>query len=477
MVGRVFVVPPDWGELQASIDGEVLLPLADGYEQLSRPFNRRFDQLRPQAVVRCASRDDVAEAVRFAREMGLQGALRSGGHGFANHASPAGFMIDVSPINTVKVCGDEVEVGAGTSLGHVYETLDSHGLTIAGGTCPAVGMAGLTLGGGLGILGRSYGLTSDRLTRADIVLADGRSISCSAQRHSDLFWALQGAGANNFGVVTSLTFDPIHAPTRAVNTHASWSIWQAASVIDAWQRWAPAAPGRLAASLKVTVPLELSHPPRVDLYATLFGEEAEADELLRQLLANPGMKPREVASICADYGTTRHFWAALGATEAGGTNSGGPGESGARLHVKSEFLRGPLPGEVIDRMLTALLKNRSRYQFRELDFMPWGGAYAHRRPYETAFAHRDETFLLKQSVSVRLDAPPAVDAAAAQKSADLWEATRPVASDRSFHNFADPDLKGWANAYYGENLERLMHVKARYDPDNTFRHAQSIPLP
>ena len=194
---------------------------------------------------------DVSEAILFARRHGLGLGARSGGHSLAGHSTTTGMLVDVSPMRSVSVAGDVATVGAGARLGQVYEALQDHGLTIPAGTCPSVGVAGLTLGGGLGILGRKYGVTSDRLLGAEIVLADGRILQCDEHHEEDLFWALRGAGAGNFGVVTSLVFRAVPAPD-ATNFHLAWSFAAASAVVEAWQQWAPTGPDELAASLKIT---------------------------------------------------------------------------------------------------------------------------------------------------------------------------------------------------------------------------------
>ena len=167
---------PDWEALQRSIAGAVELPDAESYERASRPFNARFDQVRPLGIVRCAEPQDVVQTLAFVRRHGLEHASRSGGHSFAGGSSTGGLLIDVSPMRSVSVDGAVARIGAGASLGDVYEALHEYGLAIPAGTCPSVGIAGLTLGGGLGILGRKYGVTSDGLIGAEVVLADGRVV-------------------------------------------------------------------------------------------------------------------------------------------------------------------------------------------------------------------------------------------------------------------------------------------------------------
>jgi FAD/FMN-containing dehydrogenase len=145
-----------------------------GYESARKPATARFHDVLPQAVVRCVTPADVSETISFARRAGLRIAARSGGHCFAGRSSTEGIVVDVSPMRTVSVSGGVATVGAGARLDDVYDALDSHGLTIPAGCGPSVGIADLTLGGGLGILGRKHGLTSDNLIRAQVVLADGR---------------------------------------------------------------------------------------------------------------------------------------------------------------------------------------------------------------------------------------------------------------------------------------------------------------
>jgi FAD/FMN-containing dehydrogenase len=164
----------DWGALQGAIAGEVVLPGSPGYELARKPPIARFQDVRPQAVVRCATPSDVAETISLASRAGLPIAARSGGHCFAGNSSTQGIVIDVTPMRSVSVRDGVATVGAGARLGDLYDALAAHDLTIPAGCGPTVGIAGLVLGGGLGILGRGHGLTSDHLLGAEVVLADGR---------------------------------------------------------------------------------------------------------------------------------------------------------------------------------------------------------------------------------------------------------------------------------------------------------------
>jgi FAD/FMN-containing dehydrogenase len=460
-----------WSTLHDAIDGEVLLPVSAAYEDASKPFNARFAEVRPDAVVRCATPQDVSEALSFVRRYGLHHAPRSGGHDFGGRSSTRGAVIDVTPMSSVAVAGGVTRVGAGARLGQVYERLQEHGLTIPGGTCPAVGIAGLTLGGGLGILGRTYGVTSDHLIGAEIILADGRILECDQDRDPDLFWALRGAGAASFGVVTSLTFRPVPAPAATMNIHADWDHRDAVPVVDAWQRWAPRAPDGLAASLKMTAAAEMERRPCLDLYATFLGTEADAMEIFDQLVVRAGSYPTATSVELMSYPETQRFWSELG------TGNGGPESSPPQhpyLLSRSEFFRRPLPTEAIAALVETFTGDRAAGQSRELDFMPWGGAYNRAPADATAFVHRDELFQLKHAAAVDLDTPLREKEAAHRWVNASWTAVHPWGSGRVFQNFPDPYLDGWADAYYGTNLDRLLRIKARYDPERVFRVHQSL---
>jgi hypothetical protein len=455
------------------VDGDVVVPDSPEYEAEIRVFNARFHEVRPQAIVRCANPHDVTEAISFVRRHGLEHAARSGGHSFAGQSSTRGIVIDVSPMRSISLDSEVATVGAGARLGDVYDALAEYKLAIPAGTCPPVGIAGFTLGGGLGILGRKYGVLSDRLIRAEIVLADGRVVEADEHHHEDLFWALRGAGGGNFGVVTSLEFRTVPAPT-VTNFHLTWAYATAATVIDAWQRWAPNAPNELAASLKITDAGDPDRPPLVDVFGALSEGEPHAASLMDGLIALVGADPSSAVPTEMDFAGTRHFWANLGSDEGAVDPHAGQPEQ-PYLFAKSEFFGRPLPTEAIAALLETFTSERRPGQSRELDFMPWGGAYNAIPAGATAFVHRDELFQLKHAVVVDPSASTVEKEVAHRLVVRSWASVHPWGSGRVFQNFADPELENWADAYYGGNLGRLIAVKARYDGENFFRFDQSLP--
>jgi FAD/FMN-containing dehydrogenase len=462
-----------WGQLQDAIAGEVVLPDSPGYDLAYRALNARFDHVRSQAVVRCGSPEDVVEALRFARRHGMPVATRGGAHCFGGRSSTEGLLVDVTPMHSVEISVGTVTVGGGTRLGEVYETLLDDDLTVPGGSCPSVGIAGLALGGGLGIVGRKHGLTSDHLLGVQIVLADGRVVECDDHHEDDLFWALRGAGPGNFGVVTALTFRTMRAPA-ATNFHLTWPFSEAASAIEAWQSWAPLAPEELAASLVVGASAEFDAPPSVEVFGVMLGTESDTDELVGQLVGRARSDLASVSRRHMSFRETTRYWGERAARDRVEGEPPGQELRGHRF-IKSEFFRRSLSAEVIEALLENFVKGRVAGQSRELDFSPWGGAYNRVSADATAFVHRDDLYWLKHATEVDPDASSAEEEEAAHNWVSRsWAVVHSWGTGRVFPNFPDPDLEDWARAYYGGNLDRLMRIKARLDPGNVFRFHQSL---
>jgi FAD/FMN-containing dehydrogenase len=460
--------------MQAKHAGDVVLPGSADYEMAYRALNARFDDVRPQAVVRCRSAEDVAETVSFARRQGLGIATRGGGHCFAGRSSTREVLLDVTPLHFVEISDGVVTVGGGTRIGEVYDALLEQDLIIPAGSCPTVGIAGLALGGGLGIIGRKYGLTSDHLVGAQIVLADGRILECDDHHDEDLFWALRGAGSGNFGVVTSLTFRTSRAPAPT-SFHLTWAFSEAAAVIDAWQSWAPLAPDELAASLVIGASGQADELPLVEVFGVMLGTESDTAKVVDELVGRVPSDPASAFRKYMSFRDTARYWADRAAR--GGVTGEPPGQElrGYRC-IKSEFFTEPLPTDVIEAVLENFLKGRAAGQSRELDFSPWGGAYNRTGADATAFVHRGDLFWLKHATEVDPGASTAEKESARDWVTRSWATVHPWGAGRVFPNFPDPDLEDWPGAYYGTNRDRLQTIKARYDPGNLFRFRQSLPV-
>jgi len=458
--------PSDLAALQSRLAGRVLLPSAPSFEWFRRPPIARFHDIRPQAVARCVTHADVAEVISFVRQQGMNMATRSGGHCFAGRSSTRGILIDVSQMTSRCVVDGMARVGPGVRLDQLYDTLEPHGLTIAAGCGPTVGVAGLTLGGGFGILGRKHGLTCDQLVRAQLVLADGRMVECDQEHEAELFWARRGAGGCQFGIVTQLAFRTVPTPPTTT-LHLIWPHGNAAAIIEAWQQWAPNAPDELSASLLVTASRDASEPPAVHVVGALLGPRYRAAVLLGELVERAGVQPE----------STRCRELPFRAAKRDLVEDDPAPEMSPRDHrfCKSEFFRQPLPRGAIDALLEHVCNRRTPGQVRALEFTPWGGAYNRIRADATAFAHRAERFLLKQEVVVAGDAP-GEHWAAQDWVARAWALVHACGSGGVYPNFPNPDLEDWASAYHSTNYDRLLRVKATYDPCNLFRFDQSLPV-
>jgi FAD/FMN-containing dehydrogenase len=438
----VITIDRELAALQATIAGEVVLPGAPEYDRVRLPAIARFHHVRPRAVVRCATEQDVVETLAVARLLREPVAVRAGGHCFAGRSSTTGIVIDVSPMDTVALREGLAVVGAGMRLGPLYDALDAHGLTLPAGCGPTVGVAGLTLGGGFGELGRRYGLTCDRLAGARVVCADGRVVDCDADREPDLLWALRGGGPG-CGVVTSLLFRPVPAPRTTVFT-TTWHARDAAAVVAAWPHWAPGAPDELTATLRLVAPADPELPAEVTLVGTML--DGDPAPLLDGFVRRAGVEPARMTLTSGSLREAKRSLAGLG-----GNGAELPG-----VQVKrSEFFRRPLPADAAAALARSVISDRAPGLLHELSLTPWGGAYNRVPPDATAFAHRGEAYLVDNTVVTTEDVPAARD-----RLDRSWATIGPLGTGRVYPNFPDPDRTLPAAAYHGGNHERLRRIRA-----------------
>ncbi|CAM5616138.1 FAD-binding oxidoreductase [Streptomyces avidinii] len=244
---------PDYGALARGIDGRVVLPGDPDHAEARRLFQPRYDSVTPAAVAYPAHAGDVAVCLDFARRSAAPVVPRGGGHSYAGWSTrSAGLIVDTGAIAAVSVDGDGVRIGAGARLGDVHTALAGRGRSVPTGLCPSVGIAGLTLGGGLGLASRAYGTTADRLTGARVVTPDGLVREVSADRDPDLFWALRGGGGGNFGVVTEFRFRT-HPVGACAFAELHWTGAESAAVLRGWQRWLAALPDPFWSQVEFTV--------------------------------------------------------------------------------------------------------------------------------------------------------------------------------------------------------------------------------
>lgn len=466
----------DFAALARGLAGTLVLPNQRGYAAASRLFNPSFDDIRPQAVAQCAAAEDVTESVAFARRFDIPLALRSGGHCYEGWSTGPGLVIDTGSLNSVKAEAGVAHVGAGARLIDVYQALATAGVGIPGGSCPTVGIAGLTLGGGIGVVDRIWGLACDNLAEVDIATADGRIVTCSPSADPDLFWACRGGAGGTFGVVTSFTFRT-HSIEPVATWGMSWPWSRAAVVIGAWLSWVPTAPDELWGSVHLSSAPN-SATPKISIVGTFFGADQRAlGHVLDGLVAAVGGAPS------SQYVNPHSFMDAM-LTDAG---CGGDSVESCRLAPvgdidrqayagSSDWIYRPLSSAGTATLLHAVEARHDTANVPDVAIQldASGGAINRVGRGATAFVHRGAICSVQYIANWYSGT-----AAAARASAAAWPhrartAMQPYLSGEAYQNYVDGHITDWQAAYFGENYPRLQRVKARYDPDDLFRHPQSV---
>jgi FAD/FMN-containing dehydrogenase len=353
-----------------------------------------------------------------------------------------------------------------------------------------VGVTGLTLGGGLGVLSRRYGVTSDRVTEVELVTADGKLLRATESENQDLYWANLGGGGGNFGVVTSLTFEliPVDMPFTVAEYEFPWRA--AHSLLSAWQDWLPTSPHETWTAIELTTQApDGGAPPSAALVMVHAGSRPGAEALARELIGAVGTQPKTSDVHSGPFVDVGHdvYCKGLRPRECAIAGETPAGEfPRAALYSKSDVARGSWPSDGLQVLVDGIRRRQDDRTLTPRNFSPShtvgkllieaaDGAINSIAPDATAFVHRDNVFVIQYQSRWRKNAPHAVAAANLAWADDLYERTKPYRSGFAYQDYIDPELEDWQRAYYGGNLDRLRRVKAEFDPDGLFRFAQSIP--
>jgi hypothetical protein len=438
--------------LSQSVRGSVLRLGEDGFDSARHVWNGMIDR-SPGAIVRCAGVADVIAGVNFARDQNLVLAVRGGGHSAAGSSvCDHGLMIDLSLMKGIRVdpARRTARAEPGVTQGELDRETQAFGLATTGGVVSTTGIAGLTLGGGIDWLGRTHGLACDNLLSVDIVTADGRLRTASAEENADLFWAVRGGGGN-FGVVTSFEYRLHQVGPTVLAGLLVWPRPMARDVLRAFREFTQGAPenasayaGNRADGAPIVVVIAFHHGPT---------EEGEA--LFQPL--------RTFGPPVADMIQPMPYTAAQQMLDA-------LNPPGNRVYWKSAILQ-HIDDDVLETIIEKADPCPSPLSAALIEF--YGGAINRVGVQDTAYPLRDATYALN-AISAWTD--PAQDDANIGWSRGLWEAMRPFSPGSVYVNFLGVGDEGEdrVKAAYGPNYARLAQVKATYDPTNLFRLNHNI---
>jgi FAD/FMN-containing dehydrogenase len=451
--------------LAAAVDGTLRLPDDPEFGSLSSLFNKRYAHRRPAAVVSVANVEDVRRTIRWAREHDVPFVARSSGHSYAGYSVGDGLVIDLSRLNAVTADGGTglVTLGGGAVMTDLFPKIEPLGMAFPAGNSPTVGIAGLTLGGGVAVTSRSAGLTCDSLLETTIVTADGDVLVCSENENSDLFWACRGAGGGSLGVNVSFTFQarPVSDVSLCVLV---WNHGDEIALLTALQEAVRTAPDEFSARLGIST--DGLGPDRIggNRIVTAVGQYSGPSDELRQILAPAYAIAAPVRERMMDL----TYWEAKDFL--------GHATSGDAFAARNRITSRPLPAAALETMLAYVRRwpGSGNSDGGGIGLFSWGGAMNRVAADATAFPHRDAMFLISMDTSWTADDPADLVDANLDWLNGLYDAMGAYAPDAAYQNFTDPDLRDWRTAYYGANYPRLAAVKHKYDPDNVFRSGQDI---
>jgi hypothetical protein len=438
----------------------IIYPWDDDYNSLRLGFNR-VNQIFPKMLVRIKTRKDVQWALRVATKYDIKFTIRSGSHCSNNYSLCNGIVIDVSQRNYIKHCKDNViKIGAGVLLGPLIEDLNSKGLFLPTGSCASVSVTGLSLGLGIGYLRRKFGVTLDSMLSATIILANGSIVKTDKNNYPDLFWAIRGAGNGNFGVITDLTLQ-----TYKLSRIALYDLWipfcHFRTALDTWQRWISEQTNNLTSFIYLYPKNDKHKKEAIYISGQFDGTKTELKKLLQPF--------DEMIS------SSKIWYTNLVDCEIHNFNPNPPLFYSYLNLFATEYL-----SRKAIKNLEHIMKNASDKVSIEIDAM--GGKISEISKKDTAFFWRDSLMwiLIRGATDDQeeLKEPAKWVRSTYNQLLDDGLRNPKTGLGRIYSNFKDPELteKEYPLAYWGDNAKRLMKIKAKYDPNNMFKFAQSIPL-
>ena len=450
----------DTAEIEGQLQGRVIRRGDADYDEARALFNAMIDK-RPALIVLAESTADVVAAVNFARERGIEIAVRCGGHNGPGLGSvDDGLVIDLRALNSVTVDPEArtATVGGGALLSEVDAATHEHGLATPGGIISTTGVGGLILGGGIGHLTRKAGLSVDNVLGAEVVLADGRVVTADEETNPDLYWAIRGGGGN-FGVVTELKLR-LHAISTGVAGPMFWDLEHAPDLMRWYRDFIVQAPEDLNGFLAfMSVPPAPQFPDELHLQKVAAivwcwtGPEEGAADALAEARAQPGLlldgvQPMPVPALQSAFDAVYP-----------------PGD---QWYWRAEFVE-QIPDEAIEQHV-AFARRLPTWK-STMHMYPIDGAAHAVGPTDTPWAFRHANWGM---VIVGVDPAPENVETLKNWAVRYWDAVHPYAAGGSYLNMVTEELPELVRRSYGENYERLARIKAEYDPNNVFHVNQNI---
>jgi FAD/FMN-containing dehydrogenase len=448
-------------QLEASFGGQLVRPADPSYAEHRRIWNGSIDRF-PALIARCAGVADVMTAVRFARETGLQVAVRGGGHSFPGlSVCDGGLVIDLSPMRGIRV-DPEVRTAraqAGVLLGELDRETQAFGLAVPSGIVTHTGVAGLTLGGGIGWIMRKHGLTVDQLTSVDLVTAEGEFVKASATENADLFWGVRGGGGN-FGIVTEFEFDLNPVGPTVVAGPVFWAMEDSPQVLRFYRDWIAEAPDEL-----MTLVVHRKAPPLPFVPAELHGKLVVA---VVCCYAGPVEEGERVVAPLKQFGSPvldvcvpKPFLAHQAMFDP------------TFPHGRWYYFRACDVAELSDAVIDITVEHSLRIRSPQTAFPIWqlGGAVA-RSGDDTAFSGSTSGHTF--NINCATETADGFDEER-EWVRDFWTALEPYHQSVYANFLMDEGEERVRQAYGAEKYERLRTLKQRWDPDNFFRLNQNIP--
>jgi hypothetical protein len=454
-----------WRQLKKQLKGALIRPGETGYPNLALPNNLRYRGIKPGGIALCADAADISTCLKWCARHGVPLATRGGGHSYAGYSCTEGLMINLMQLNGTQYDATHkaLTIGGGIRNSNVYAALQGLGRSITHGRCPTVGAGGFLLGGGVGFDMRRNGISSDKLVKTELVLANGDIVTASAKQNSDIFWACRGGAGGNFGINTSFTLETFPVD-RSVEFQLTWggvsNDFLAALFLNLEN-----APVELGSRVSLTPGLPLPGQPvpiNVEMIGQFIGPVTVLDDILAPINAIQAPSSQVVQEMA--------YWSAS-------TFLAEPGTPGY-YQERSRFVNGPMPASLIAAMRDWLPRWPNAEGAGSIKFFQTGGATNQLGPSATAFVHRQSQWLASIEIDWTPGQTPASRYRAHRWQNRFYDVIVPLCGGGAYQNFPDPSLQDWADAYYGQNLPRLRTIKTAVDPGNVFRFPQSIrPLP